>query len=352
MILSLLGWTVVAVIATAILWKGSDWLEHSSEGLSTYYELPDIVQGAIVVAVGSSFPELATVVISTVLHGEFELGVAAIVGSAIFNILVIPAAAGLVTKNPLKSNRDLVYKEAQFYIISVAVLIITFSFAAIFNPVASDVAILGEMDRTLALMPIILYGFYIFIQYQETIEFESAVNAEEINPLKEWGLLAASLVVILIGVELLVQAAIHFGDLLGTPSFLWGISVVAAGTSIPPTFAPAPPPPEPGERPFLLRHYAGSAETALLLWVEEYLAPGLCEGLGGGQTLKMGVMAVLYDLPAGTELDRWSAAAWVTGGDPSQERVWRATERLAADLLDRLLPGPRETGRDHPSGGP
>jgi len=237
MILSLLLWTVVALVATGILWKGSDWLEHASEGLSIYYELPDIVQGALVVAIGSSFPELSTVVISTLVHGEFDLGVAAIVGSAIFNILIIPAAAGLVAKNPLESNRDLVYKEAQFYIISVAVLIITFSFAAIFNPISNgDGIILGEMDRLLALLPLLLYGFYIFIQYQDTMDYEPEIDASEINPLKHWGMLVVSLVVILIGVELLVQAAINFGDLLGTPSFLWGISVVAAGTSIPDAF--------------------------------------------------------------------------------------------------------------------
>ncbi len=237
MILSLLFWTFIALIATGILWKGSDWLEHSSEGLSIYYELPDIVQGALVVAIGSSFPELATVVISSLLHGEFELGVAAIVGSAIFNILIIPAVAGLVTKDPLESNRDLVYKEAQFYIISVAVLIITFAFAAIFNPISSEEGIiLGEMDRLLALMPIVLYAFYIFIQYQDTMDYESEIDASGINPLKQWGMLALSLVVILIGVEMLVRAAIEFGNLLGTPSFLWGISVVAAGTSIPDAF--------------------------------------------------------------------------------------------------------------------
>jgi len=239
MILQLMLWSAVAFVATGILWKGSDWLDHSSEGLSTYYELPDIVQGALVVAIGSSFPELSTVVISTIIHGEFDLGVAAIVGSAIFNILVIPAVAALVTKNPLESNRDLVYKEAQFYIISVAVLIITFSFAAIFNPIEAEEGngvILGEMDRFLALLPLLLYGFYIFIQYQDTMDYESERESSTINPVKEWGMLIVSLMVILIGVELLVRSAIEFGNILGTPSFLWGISIVAAGTSIPDAF--------------------------------------------------------------------------------------------------------------------
>lgn len=237
MILSLLFWIAISIIATGILWKGSDWLEQSAEKLSIYYELPAIVQGAIVVAIGSSFPELSTVVLSTLLHGEFELGVSAIVGSAIFNILVIPALAGLAAKDILKSNRDLVYKEAQFYMISVAVLMVTFSFAAIYFPLPSaDNIILGEMNRLLALMPIVLYGFYIFIQYQDTLEFEAEWKAETIKPLTQWGILLLSLLVILLGVEMLVRAAIRFGEILGTPSFLWGISVVAAGTSIPDLF--------------------------------------------------------------------------------------------------------------------
>jgi cation:H+ antiporter len=68
------------------------------------------------------------------------------------------------------------------------------------------------------------------------MDFEPEIDAAEINPFKEWGLLLASLIVILIGVEMLVRAAIELGDTLRTPSFLWGISVVAAGTSVPDAF--------------------------------------------------------------------------------------------------------------------
>src|SRR5699024_2329963 len=105
MVLSVLFWTAITVIATAVLWKGSDWLEQSSEKLSLYYELPNIVQGAIVVAIGTSFPELSTVVLSTLLHADFDLRVDAIVGSAIFNILVLPCVACLITRGPSDSKR-------------------------------------------------------------------------------------------------------------------------------------------------------------------------------------------------------------------------------------------------------
>ncbi|MFD2191716.1 sodium:calcium antiporter [Pistricoccus aurantiacus] len=234
---SILLWTLVAVVATVIIWQGSGLLERSSERLAAYYELPDIVQGAVVVAVGSSFPELSTTVISTLVHGEFELGVAAIVGSALFNILVIPALSGLASMEPLRANRDLVYKEAQFYMIAVAVLTLTFAFAAIYHPVASSGnAIQGEMTRWLALMPVALYGLYLFVQYQDTMDHQAEPDTRKIKPGKEWGILALSLLIIVVGVEGLVRAAINFGEIFNTPSFLWGITVVAAGTSIPDAF--------------------------------------------------------------------------------------------------------------------
>ncbi|MFB9867738.1 sodium:calcium antiporter [Vreelandella sulfidaeris] len=233
-----LFWALVAVGATGVVWRGSGLLESSSERLAAYYRLPDIVQGAIVAAVGSSFPELSTTVISTLVHGEFELGVAAIVGSALFNILVIPALAGLVSREPLQANRDLVYKEAQFYMIAVAVLTLTFSFAVIYQPLPSSTegVIRGEMTRSLALLPVALYGLYLFVQYQDSLDHKTDKDVRDIRPGREWGLLAISLVVIVIGVEGLVRAAINFGTIFGTPSFLWGITVVAAGTSIPDAF--------------------------------------------------------------------------------------------------------------------
>ncbi|MGF1553663.1 MAG: sodium:calcium antiporter [Paracoccaceae bacterium] len=233
----ILVWAAVAVIATAAIWLGSGLLETASERLSAHYRLPDVVQGAIVVAIGSSFPELSTTVIAASLHGAFELGVAAIVGSALFNILVIPALSGLFSTHRLRADRDLVYKESQFYMVSVAVLTLTFAFAVIYNPVASDTgAILGEVTRGLALIPIALYALYLFVQYQDTIEFEGAPAPEDVRPGREWARLALSLGVIVVGVEGLVRAALSFGEIFDTPDFLWGITVVAAGTSVPDAF--------------------------------------------------------------------------------------------------------------------
>ena len=119
----------LAVVATLVIWKGSTYFERSAERLSKFYGLPVAVHGAIVVAVGSSFPEISSIVISTVVHGEFSLGVGAIVGSAIFNLLVIPALSAFASED-LEATRDIVHKDAQFYIISILVLFLVFALGA------------------------------------------------------------------------------------------------------------------------------------------------------------------------------------------------------------------------------
>ncbi len=232
--MQLLLYIGLAVGAAAVTWKGSEWLEASSERLSAYYGLPPIVQGAVIAAVGSSFPELSSVVLATLVHGEFDLGVSAIVGSAIFNILVIPAVSGFVGGR-LASDRELVYKDAQFYITSVAVLLLAFSMAAIYNPV-DGMELGGMMTRPIALIPIALYGLYLFLQQQDTAEHVAEATDEEIAAGRQWLMLLAGLAVILVGVEGLVRAAIGLGDYFGTPSFLWGLTVIAAATSLPDAF--------------------------------------------------------------------------------------------------------------------
>ncbi|SIR92170.1 cation:H+ antiporter [Haladaptatus litoreus] len=229
----LLWSTLVAIVATAVVWKGSGWLEDASEQLAAYYGLPAIVQGAIITAVGSSFPELSSTVLSTLLHGEFDLGVGAIVGSAIFNILVIPGVSGLVTDR-YTSSRDVVYKEALFYMLAVASLLLTFALAVIYNPLGGG-DLTGEVTRLLVLPLIGLYGLYVFIQYLDSREY-GVPQVTSIRVGQEWLRLITSLVVIVIAVEGLVRAALTFGEAFGTPPFLWGLTILAAATSLPDAF--------------------------------------------------------------------------------------------------------------------
>lgn len=234
MVWNVLFYFLLAAVSTGIVWKGSSILEESSDHLASFYDLPPIVQGAMIAAIGSSFPELSTTVLSTLLHGEFELGVASIVGSAVFNILVIPALATLIGSGAMEANRDLVYKEAQFYMIAVGSLLMTFSLAVIYLP-AEGADILGYMTRPLAILPILLYMLYVFVQYEDTMDYEKTEETD-ISPWKQWSLLVLSLGIVVAGVEGLVRSAIGLGEVLGTPSFVWGLTMISVATSLPDAF--------------------------------------------------------------------------------------------------------------------
>ena len=224
----------IILVTTGAIWVGSGWLEDASEKLAAYYGLPEVVQGSIVTAVGSSFPELATVVFAAITVGDLELGVGAIVGSAIFNVLVIPAVAGIATDADIESNRTLVYKEAQFYMLAVSVLVITFALGVIYYPAPGASDLSGDVTRPLAMIPLGLYGLYIFIQYQDTADHNPEPSeANGIDVTRQWGLLAAGLLVILVAVERLVHSVDVIGTSLGIPGFIMGVTIAAGATSLP-----------------------------------------------------------------------------------------------------------------------
>lgn len=224
--------TLLAVVGTGVIWKGSELLEDAAGRLSKHYGLPVAVHGAVVVAVGSSFPELTSVILSTLLHGEFSLGVGAIVGSAIFNLLVIPALSALFSDR-LEATRDIVHKDAQFYVISILVLFIVFSLGATYVPGGTNSEAI--LTPTLALLPLGTYAIYVFLHQQDASE-HTGDEIEGVEPLREWAMLGFSLLLIGVGVEAVVRAALDFGQAFNTPSFLWGLTVIAAGTSLPDAF--------------------------------------------------------------------------------------------------------------------
>jgi cation:H+ antiporter len=224
----------IIVVATGVIWAGSSWLESGSEKLSAYYGLPPVVQGSVVAAVGSSFPELATVAFAALLTNSLGLGVGAIVGSAIFNILVIPAVAGVATEDDIESSRTLVYKEAQFYMLAVSVLVITFAMAVIYYPDTAADHLAGTVTRPLALIPLGLYGLYIFIQVQDTADHEADPDVGDgVDARRQWGRLLAGLALILVAVHQLVEAVEALGLAFGVPEFIMGVTVAAGATSLP-----------------------------------------------------------------------------------------------------------------------
>jgi cation:H+ antiporter len=79
-------------MAMATVWKSCHCLEEACHDLANCYGLPDSVKGSTLMAISSNFPELVTIILAAGVHGDFELGLATIIGSGVFNTLGIPGA--------------------------------------------------------------------------------------------------------------------------------------------------------------------------------------------------------------------------------------------------------------------
>jgi cation:H+ antiporter len=186
-------------------------------------------------AISSSFPELVTIILATGIHGDFELGLATIIGSAVFNILVIPGTSVFFRRGSLQACRNMIYREAQFYLVSVLIVMVTLSFAVIYYPTSVD-SMNGTLTSSLMVLPLLFYALYIYIQYQEVRDHQAKEEKTSSTALKSWAKLVISMVLVTIGVEMLIRMVIDLGEMFNTPSYFLGATILAAATSIPDLF--------------------------------------------------------------------------------------------------------------------
>jgi cation:H+ antiporter len=225
----------IVAIATAIVWKACHYLEDACDELALRYRFPDSVKGSTVMAISSSFPELVTIILATGIHDDFELGLATIIGSAVFNILVIPGTSVFFRRGSLQAGRNMIYREAQFYLISILIVMVTLSFAVIYYP-SSVNSLNGTLTSFLVVLPLLFYALYIYIQYQEVRDHKPREKEASSTALKSWGKLVIAMVLVTIGVEMLIRMVIDLGEMFNTPSYFLGATLLAAATSIPDLF--------------------------------------------------------------------------------------------------------------------
>jgi len=113
------------------------------------------------------------------------------------------------------------------------VLFVVFALGATYVPGGTNTA--AMLTPPLTVLPLATYGVYVFLHQQDASE-HTADRVAGVSPARESVILVAALAVIGVGVEGLVRAALALGDAFGTPSFLWGLTVIAAGTSLPDAF--------------------------------------------------------------------------------------------------------------------
>jgi cation:H+ antiporter len=103
--------TAYIIGGLVLLVLGSRWLVDSAITIAEYFNISKLIVGLTIVAIGTSLPELFTSVIAS-LRGETEIAVGNVLGSNIFNILVVLGVSGIIAPNGINVSQDVINFDA------------------------------------------------------------------------------------------------------------------------------------------------------------------------------------------------------------------------------------------------
>jgi cation:H+ antiporter len=213
----------------AALVIGAELLVRGASRLALSFGISPLVVGLTIVAFGTSAPE-AAVSLGAALDGRTELAVGNVVGSNVFNVLFILGVSALIV--PLVVNIQLILQEVPIMIGASLLLLV----------MALD-GQLGLSDGLL--LCAVLVGYTVFLVRQSRAETAAAQAeyAQELPPPQagRWDdklwvqllLIVAGLALLVLGSDWLVTAAVAFAKALGVSDLVIGLTIVAAGTSMP-----------------------------------------------------------------------------------------------------------------------
>ncbi len=222
----LLSFLFVAIGFTALIF-GANWLVDGASSLAKKYNVSDLVIGLTIVAFGTSAPELVVNSIASV-QGYSDIVLGNVIGSNNFNLFIILGIAGLIY--PIQVQSSTAWKEIPISLMA-AVLVILFANNYFLS---SNNLIINRIDGGLLLLSFAAFLYYVFRQMrkEQNISTESIQQMTTSN-IKIWGLVIIGLSGLILGGKLVVDNSVKIAGLLGVSEKIIGLTIVAAGTSLP-----------------------------------------------------------------------------------------------------------------------
>ncbi|WP_243544019.1 calcium/sodium antiporter [Pseudodesulfovibrio tunisiensis] len=205
--------------ATFLLWYGANWIVTSASLIARKWGISELVIGLTVVAFGTSAPEFL-VTVNAAFRGHNDISLSNVVGSNIFNLGFILGLMAMI--KPLKSNRTIVYRDGLLLLATTSGILL--------------MAQTGELGRVFGgALVALLVGYLAYLGFRK-----QAPNEGELDELPDrqarWYdgvILLAGFAAISAGGHLMVTAATSIAESLGVSSWVIGVTIVAAGTSLP-----------------------------------------------------------------------------------------------------------------------
>lgn len=220
---------ILLIIGFFFLIKGADLFVDGAASIARKFNIPSMIIGLTIVAMGTSAPE-AAVSITSSLSGQNDMSVANVVGSNFFNILVVLGVSAIISKLPVQKNT--IKKDTPF-LLMVSGLLLLFGF----NKYISRI-------EGLILLIVFVYFLYSTVKMAKSVTNLDSSSDNEIalaesdtttqTPILKTVILSIiGILGIVIGGDMVVDSATSIATLLGMSSNLVGLTIVAIGTSLP-----------------------------------------------------------------------------------------------------------------------
>lgn len=208
---------LLLIIGFALLIKGADFFVEGSSSLAKILKVPSVIIGLTIVAMGTSAPE-ASVSINAALSGNNEIAISNVIGSNIFNGLVVVGICAFIAG--FKTNLEILKRDMPVNIVITAILIL--------------MLIDGKLNRLEGI--ILLLGM---IVYLICMVISALKNRENGEPCKVLSLpvsvlyIIGGLIAVIFGGNLVVDKACIIAANFGVSQNFIGLTIVAIGTSLP-----------------------------------------------------------------------------------------------------------------------
>lgn len=220
------------IVGFVLLVKGADFFVEGASSIAKRMHIPTIVIGLTIVAFGTSAPELA-VSLSAAIKGSNDIAIGNVVGSNIFNLLVVIGVSAMIS--PLTVKRSMIKKDYPLSIFAAILLGVLCLDSVLFHAKETT---LGRMDGVSLL---VCFVFFMYITVREGLrgrkdakkEHEDEVENMSFPIGKSIVLLVVGLAGIVFGGDLSVEGAKEIARAFGLSEALIGLTIVAIGTSLP-----------------------------------------------------------------------------------------------------------------------
>ena len=221
-----LGMFIAGLVA---LVAGAELLVRGASKLALSFGISPLVVGLTIVAFGTSAPEVA-VSVGAVLDGKTDIAIGNVVGSNIFNVLFILGVSALIV--PLVVNIQLIRQEVPIMLGASLLLLLLILDGN-----------LSALDGAMLFSLLVAYTVFLVVQSRKETQAAKDEYAAEVQPAAKgsWDsslpvqllLIAGGLGLLVVGSQWLVEAAVVFAKSLGVSDVVIGLTIVAAGTSMP-----------------------------------------------------------------------------------------------------------------------